>query len=163
MSEAKIEVQIDDASGPQLRQYARDNLGVEFDQFTPVETMRAQVRNAIAPKTAFLIAAPDAPLPPKPKAKAEAEGAELPEMVTVIIAATEEPGGDEAVPVGVNGKAMLIPRGEPSKIPYRYYEVLENAKEWVYPQLKDGGLGQPRAVYSYPFQVIERHFAAAAA
>lgn len=67
------------------------------------------------------------------------------------------PGGDEPVPVGVNGTAMLIPRGEPVTIPVEYAEVLENAEKFVYSEYDPssdfgrGGLREPQIVKEYPF------------
>jgi hypothetical protein len=76
-----------------------------------------------------------------------------PEKVKILIARTEDAGGDEPVPVGVNGPIMLVPRGEPVEIPYAYYEVLKNAVKDIYDPLPDGGMNPvPRKVPAYPFQ-----------
>ena len=76
--------------------------------------------------------------------------------VTVLIAATEEKGGNEPVPVGVNGRVMLIPRSEPQEIPVAYYLVLRNAIRLKY-EMNDDGKSMnpvPRKVQQYPHQLI---------
>lgn len=46
---------------------------------------------------------------------------------TITIHPTEGMGGDEAVPVGLNGFMYQIPRGEPQEIPVEVLAILENA------------------------------------
>lgn len=76
------------------------------------------------------------------------------EYVRVLIATEDKPGGDEPVPVSVNGKCMWIPRGEEVPVPKEYFLVLQNAVQFIYPEFDGedlGGLKQPRKVQSYPF------------
>ena len=73
----------------------------------------------------------------------------------ILVARSDDQGGDQPVPVSVNGKAMLIPRGEPVPVPASYVEVLRHAVAYHYDQIDLGG-GQSefrrREVPMYPFQ-----------
>ena len=76
--------------------------------------------------------------------------------VRIIVQVQDKDGGDRPVPVSVNGRAMIIPRGKPVWVPESYVEVLNHAVEYVYPEYVGqtdsmGGLAQPRQVKSYPF------------
>lgn len=76
--------------------------------------------------------------------------------VQILIPTSSEPGGDEPVPVGVNGRVMYIPRGEPVWVNETYVEALNNAERYVYEPYTEGmgGLSTPRVVKSYPFQYV---------
>ena len=76
--------------------------------------------------------------------------------VRIILHRTDKAGGSRPVPVGVNGKIMLIPRGESVWVPEAYVEVLQNAIEFQYPPYDGetdflGGLKDPEQVPAYPF------------
>ena len=76
--------------------------------------------------------------------------------ILINIHIQDKAGGDQAVPVGVNGKLMLIERGVPSWVPESYVEALDHAVEDVYDEYRGGtgnlgGLGKARKVLSYPF------------
>lgn len=62
------------------------------------------------------------------------------------------------VHVSVDGRDMLIPRGERVEIPYPYYEALFNARGLEYEQTgnlqEEGSLRGSNFVQSYPFQVF---------
>jgi len=78
--------------------------------------------------------------------------------VRINIGIQEEAGGNEPVPVGVNGKIMLIPRGKDVDIPESYLEALQHAVTYKYDSLPDGmGINPvPREVQLYPFQIRGR-------
>lgn len=67
--------------------------------------------------------------------------------------------GDRPVPVGVNGKHMLIPRGKPVTIPYRFYLGLREAVRTEYEMRQDPITKQEdivsHDVQSFPFNVIQ--------
>ena len=73
----------------------------------------------------------------------------------VMITITEMPGagGKRDVFVGVNGVGMMIPRGRPVVIPYRYFHALENATQTLYEQDEHTGEVISSDVPSYPFSV----------
>lgn len=74
----------------------------------------------------------------------------------IIVQTSDKVGGDRPVPVGVNGRIMLIPRGTPVWVPEPYVSVLQNAVEYSYDEYDAntnmfGGLTNQKAVPSYPF------------
>jgi hypothetical protein len=78
------------------------------------------------------------------------------EEVRIMLHRTDKAGGLRPVPVGVNGKIMLIPRGEAVWVPEAYVDVLQNAVELQYPPYDSdgdflGGLKPPEEVPAYPF------------
>lgn len=80
------------------------------------------------------------------------------ECVAINIPEQDKPGGQEPVPVAVNGSQMWITRNKKVVIPVEYVEVLENAEQFIYPETRDGlneeGLGEPRVVKAYPFSYV---------
>lgn len=87
----------------------------------------------------------------------EPERANQPKMVELTISVQTGETGD--VTLGHDGKIMRVPRGRRVKIPYRYYQVLEDAVQFVYEEtargadLSEHALRDPIPVYSYPFTV----------
>lgn len=152
---ADKKIALAEASEAQLRTFAEDYLGMTFPANTKVETLRAKIKSAwTKDEISVADAAPEEPLvgqaPPTPKGQEIAPG-----KVKIIIQRTDDSGGDEPVPIGVNGKVMLVPRGEEVGIPMAYFRVLENCVTYRYESLKDGGINPiPRKVPLYPFQRI---------
>lgn len=80
--------------------------------------------------------------------------------IKIFIEQQEGPGGSEPVFVGVNGRHMLIPRGEWSFVKPEFVEVLEHCVRTVIdPVPMDpskpmdiGGTLPPRDVLQYPFR-----------
>jgi len=74
---------------------------------------------------------------------------------TIRIHPNDLPGGDQPVPVSVNGTQIFLPRDEDIRIPYEYMEALDNAKHYVYKQGPNGELlYPPREVHGYPFSKL---------
>ena len=76
------------------------------------------------------------------------------QMASIIIHNSDKPGGERPVQCGVNGKVVLLKRGEPIGVPLEYVETLNNAEELIYEQDASnptGGIRLARAVKSYPF------------
>ncbi len=143
-------IPIPEATEAQLREFASNTLGLELKPEYKFVTVRAKVE-AAWDKPDILVAE-TAPVP-EPAPSQPQERQVTPGMVRVILGVTEEAGGKDPVPVGVNGKVMLIPRGEECEIPESYFEVLEHAVTYRYDALKDGGMDpEPRKVPLYPFQ-----------
>lgn len=76
--------------------------------------------------------------------------------IEIMIPTTKEPGGKREVEVGVNGLLFLVRRDEWVKVPYRVYEVLNNAIETTYEDIPSQIPGMPPTrerydVHSYPF------------
>lgn len=73
--------------------------------------------------------------------------------VKITIPETDGPGGKRGVFVSVNGVAMIVPRGKPVDIPYRYYLVLANAVKTVHEQDEETQEIISTDVPSYPMGV----------
>lgn len=152
-------IPIGEATEAQLRAFATSTLGFTIKESAKFETVRARVEAAwnkpnievqeSEPDDA-MIAAAAAPQAVTADQQTPAKG-----MVRLILGITEEAGGNSPVEVGVNGKIMLIPRGEEVEIPEAYFQVLQHAVQDKFDMLPDGGMApKPRKVPLYPFQVI---------
>jgi len=73
--------------------------------------------------------------------------------VKIVIAVQDTPGGADPVDLSVNGVAMRIPRGVECLIPYRYFEVLQNAKQEIAEVDGNGVIIGWRSAHTYPFNV----------
>jgi len=144
-----------EAKAAELRTFARSHLGMQPPVTLSTEQLRAQIgaawdKDYIEVPDADATAAPTAP--PTQDRDAPASG-----KIRVVIARTEEAGGSEPVPVGVNGVVMLVPRGKPVDVPEAYFEVLKNAIATHYDQVNhpDGSMEMvPREVPAFPFHVL---------
>lgn len=143
-------ININEATAPQLVAFAQTQLNIEG-----VSTSLAKA--AIIAKIKAVgydqdtIEIEDA----SPKASAPvSDGSEGRKMVTIMIPSSNDPGGQDDVPVSVNGSAMLIPRDIEAKIPFEYYEALKNATRLVYTPLPNGGMSEPKEVPAYPFSRV---------
>ncbi len=151
------EIKIADATEEELRTFGRGTLGLSLPPNCKIETLRSKIQQAWD-KEHILLADPDQPeAPPAGAAPQPVTDEQQPpkrKMVRINIPITEEAGGTEPVPVGVNGSIMLIPRGEDVDVPEPYVEALEHAITHVYDPLPEGGINPvPRKVPLYPFQV----------
>ena len=156
-----VKIKLADASTEQLRWFAGSYLNLEVSPSDNANALRVAISRAWDDSE---ISVPsdmggDAKKPSPRKVAAPAPGAALAPKdssrdprVTLIISRQDGPGGDRPVEVGVNGTLILIPRGEPSTVAYRYYEALKNAVQTVYEQTSDGDI-IGRDVHTYPFQV----------
>lgn len=156
-TETKKMIPLAEADEAQLRAFAQDYLGMTFPGNTKADTMRAKIMPAWnkseipveVPSDAAVDQQEGSP-PPAPNGQQHD-----PTKVRIIVQRTEDAGGDEPVPVGVNGRLMLIPRGEEVSVPYPYFEVLQNAVKHIYDPLPEGGISNtPRKVPAYPFQRV---------
>lgn len=77
--------------------------------------------------------------------------------VQIELHTSEEPGGNDPVPLSVNGVAILVPRGKPVWIADHYVECLLHAEGAVYAPYTEGLGGledRPRMVKSYTFSFV---------
>lgn len=75
--------------------------------------------------------------------------------VRVMIPRTERDVRD--VPLGLNGKIILVKRGVPVDLPEEFLEILDNAKETRYFEETDTDGRKklvPQIVHSYPYQRV---------
>lgn len=144
----------------QLRAYG-ETLGIYFDDGANRMKMVAQLKTARPGEASFVLAGtaetpmPDiggqefrAPLPEAAKSPSD--------KIRILVHRTEAVDGDEPVSVGVNGRTMRIPRGEPVWVPRPYVEVLEHSERIIYDQinLPDGQMElRPRKVPGIPFSM----------
>jgi len=153
---ANKQVPISNAKADELRAFASKHLGLEV----PDSMVKAEVISLIKsawPKDHILVEDGENPhqSAPRPDVVMDPFSTLKPGYVRLIVQIVDEPGGDEHVPVGVNGKVMLIPRGKEVDVPHRYFEALSHAIRHVYDALRDGGINPvPRKVSAYPHQVI---------
>lgn len=160
-------IDIESASAAELRKFGRVALGLDIAETLNKPQILGKLQEAQYTQPFILLeeqpAPPGAPAPSngrvtRPAVRANGEpirredGRQMIET-RIIINRSERPGGDEPVQVGVNGRLMLIPRGEAVFVREDYLEALEHAVEDVYDPY-DGGIGglkKPRQVQSYPF------------
>lgn len=160
-------VSIEEADLDQLKEFATNTLGLEYHKTANKTHMLSMIRKVHEKDTIQVEDAPEVvphagqPLDMTPHAPNDTskepsglKSASDPK-VTIMIPLSEKEGGDRPVPVGVNGKQMLLPRGKDIVIPYRYFEALNNAVRTEFRQdpNDDDYEIKRRDVPSYPFQV----------
>lgn len=74
----------------------------------------------------------------------------------IKISATELPGGKDPVPVGVNGRAVVIQRDMEAEVPHRYVEALQHAVRTAVTQDQRTHEFHYTNFTNYPLEVIER-------
>lgn len=152
-----MKIDITEATATQLAEYATVHLGLPNVR----HTMGRDKIIALMAQTGFnqTTIDVDAPEPMKVGAANDAApAAEKRKMVTIMISVQELPGseGKEPVPVGVNGKVMLIERGKPQTVPVEYVEALRNAVK-LSPIVDDNGkLIGMTPVPTYPFSTLSQ-------
>jgi hypothetical protein len=156
------QIAIDDAEASQLREFGKRVLGLELVGNETKAIMKGKFAE-VGYNLAFirLESAPNGIPTMQPRGINEAFNTEInskgEKTVRIQIHAQDKPGGDEPVPVGVNGKLIWIPRNKPVFVPEAYVEVLSHAEEFIYAEYNPdannglGGLPVPRTVKSYPF------------
>lgn len=151
-------ININDATEKQLRWFAEAYCGLAaFPGNTKIETIRSRVAAAWG-KDEIIVQDDEENKPMvgyNPHPVLDSQQKPDRKIVRLIIQRTDEAGGDDAVPLGVNGRIMLVPRGKEVDIPAEYFEVLKNAVVHRYESLPDGGMNPvPRPIQAYPFQRI---------
>ena len=74
--------------------------------------------------------------------------------IRINVNVSEKPGGDQPVPVSVNGVAMLIERGKDCDVLEEYVEALQNAKQDIPIVTKEGHITGYRTKHAYPFSRV---------
>jgi hypothetical protein len=147
------QIPISSASKKQLREFLTHLGGTptNFDnEVKLIEKIRAQDYDA-----AHIIVGEPAPAATKAAPGKPTPRADIKEPTCdLTIHTAEGPGGKRHVFVGVNGKAMLIPRGKRSDgVKIRYLEALNLAQETKFEFDEDAKANLPRDMPSYSFQV----------
>lgn len=153
-----------EATLDELKKFAAQVLGMSVNYNIGEDTLRAKIRQAYPGENITIMVLDgeeekpaDAPAPaseaPKVGKALRGSSAEKDPKVTITIAEVEGVGGKRPVPVGVNGVFMLIPRGKPVDIPYRYFAALGLAIRTLHEQDEQTGEIVSSDVPSYPFSV----------
>lgn len=150
-------VLITDADAKQLRTFGKIFLGLDIEGNETINQMKSKLQTAGYEHDYIVSAEPEAQQPegvsrPVSYREVKMPSGEMQKQVCIQIESANMVGGDRPVPVGVNGQAMLIPRGRPVWVPESYEEVLRNAVEDHYDQT-DSGLGTPHKSRSYPYSI----------
>ncbi len=152
-------IKIADATPAQLREFGTNTLGLELHGRETAAMMTAKFAEVGYNVDDFAPQAPTVVPSGGPNGdvafntRIRADGVK---EILINIHIQDKAGGDKPVPVGVNGKIMLIERGTPSWVPESYVEALDHAEEDVYDEYQGGtgnlgGLNKARKVLSYPF------------
>ena len=167
---AKSKIAIADATAAQLRKFAELSLGLPVQASWNKQTTLAAMAAAwnydfiefeeeaapVAPEAIVLgvdvpanenIEIPVTGLSPAELAKRDAR------LIELLIPLQEDAGGKDMVPLSVNGRALLVPRGVTVKIRRPYFEVLARAVRVTYDQDREGNM-IPRHVPQYPYTLI---------
>jgi hypothetical protein len=141
-----------EASEAQLRAFAETHLGIDVHPNAKIETVRAKVQQAwgkdeipVQEDKPAMRQVGSAPRSNTPRADAT-------EFI-VFVEREDKFDGDEPVPLGCNGKLLILPRGEWCAVPIRFLDSLRNAVEHRREGLKEGGLGPVRKVNRYPYRI----------
>ena len=142
------EININEATPQQLRDFAMLEYGIELSG--------KENRNVVYGKLKAVGFTGDKILVPvdEPEPESIKKAPIGRQRVKINIHQTDEPGGQDPVKVSVNGKAMLIPRGEDVLVPVEYVEVLRNAKQSVPIQDRNGHITGYNDVLSYKFSKV---------
>lgn len=149
------QIKFEDASIEDLRLFAKQSLGFELHKNCNLDTAREKVREAFQGPW-FVIDIPADQIDAEQKAK----DAILEKKQIVEFSALDEPGGQDPVPVSINGRAKYIIRGVPAAVAKKYLLVIDGAERHAYTQTYDAkgresGISLlPKRTKSYPYSVI---------
>ena len=155
----------------ELLAYAQNVLGLPVDASTPHKALIAQVVEVSGAKEIPLQDTPaaaqaqphqfdddedeaDEPAPVVELTDAQRAKRDAQTVLLTIAKQQNVAGGDEDVPLMVNGSLMLVRRGEPQAVPMPWFRVLESAVQEIYEPLENGGISStPNKVPLYPYTV----------
>jgi hypothetical protein len=153
--ENHMKIALSEASQKQLADFAQINLGLEIDRRFGADKLRALIAQTGYSQPDIEVA--DVAEEPTPARIAQAEADAKRKKIKILIPNQETPGsteGREPVPVGVNGRVVLIKRGVPVEVPEEYVHALQNANKMQYDTGPNGELINPTMVPTYPFSVL---------
>jgi len=161
---AMKKVLLAEATAAELREFARDALGMQDVKDTASKaTLTAQITSAWEQDYILIAPAADDTMAARRSAKqsfADETPDNHPEKATVHINISEEKGGDRPVELSVNGKNLLVARGKDQEISWPYYIALCNTVQHLFDPVpvsdtSNGGISpEPRKVLRYPFQRV---------
>lgn len=151
-------IRVDDATAAELREFAANTLNLDIAPASNKGTILAKL-DAAGFNGKEITVTDQAAMPPAQKIETttsdtgkryDEKGREI---VRIIIAREDKPGGDEAVQGCHNGVPFEIIRGVPVDVPKIYYNVLKNARGTRYANMRQG-LEGPQIVPAYPVNLI---------
>jgi hypothetical protein len=138
-------INLQNASEQELRDYAQDELGIDFPKNMKPATMIKRIQEQEGVESEGVVDSQEDAKPSRPK------------FVSISIPKTEGDTGSKDVFVAVNGRTYLIKRGETVRVPYGVYSALKDAVERKYETIHDPKTNTrelvSREVQAYPVQV----------
>lgn len=145
------QIPINSATKAQLRAFA-NHLGLPTTNLDSEDKLREKIASSGYEEAHIIVFDPAPVAAAKARAVASGDAVDEP-MVNLTVFTQEGAGGKRPVFVGVNGKALLIPRNRPCDVKLRYLRALENAVETKYEFDEEEKANVARDMPSYPFQV----------
>lgn len=148
------------ASLADLRHHAANVLNLSFKSTATAEQLRALISAAVGDQDIDVADEANASLGEitatgKGKVpKADSVLTRTDGRVVIMVPESEEGGAEQQVYLAVNGKNMIVPRGQPVAIPKHYYEVLVNSIRKVPVVNESNQITGWRNVPAYPFSVL---------
>lgn len=144
---------LDTASKEEMKQYARDELGIALPLTMNESTMRQRIRDRMAEM---------GKVDPTNESVKAAKGdvtkaGQRKNYVTIIVAKSQEKGGGQPAFVGVNAVGYTIPRGIPIAVPNFVEYALRNAVQTIYEWDEETLQLTQRDVPTYPYNVVGGH------
>lgn len=155
-----VSIKIDDATDKQLRDFARQRLGLPI-----TNQSRSQVLAQIAtvwdkPKISVHeeTEKDEAEAAPEPVVDAQGiprlpDGSVAEPTWDILIPETDDADGKQPVFLGINGRGIYVERATESTIKHRYYAALTNAIKEVGLQIDEKTI-EMRKMPQYPFNVL---------
>lgn len=144
------------ATKEEMKQYARDELGIALPLTMNEATMRQKIRDRMAELGVSDAHAPNSETVCTAKGDSTKAGKRK-NYVTIIVAKSQEKGGGQPVFVGVNAKGYTIPRGIPVAVPNFVEYALRQAIQTVYDWDEETLKLTAREVPTYPYNVVAGH------
>lgn len=149
-----LQIPINSASRAQLRAFA-EHLGLKVINFDNEAKIIAKIQASGYEEGHIIAFDPTTKAKDKSAAKSSpANGREMPEpLVELTVHEQQGAGGKRPVFVGVNGKALLIPRNKKVKVKLRYYNALAIAIETKFEYDEEAKANLPSDLPVHPYQV----------
>ena len=146
---------IEQASAEEVREFARIAFGLDIASGAHKTTVMAQLEAVGYISDEITIYDPTQPTQSTATA-GTVKNEQGKDCYRILIPEEDKAGGQEPVPVSVQGSAMLVPRGKPCLVPVAYVEALQNAVSYFYERSEGplGGIGRRREVPAIPYQIL---------
>lgn len=155
MDDKIIYVPLMTATLAQLRQFAELSLHLTVPKAPTVEGLRRQIALVHDGDITVVEQAPEVSDKRKYTMSDLETSSKYDPIVNITVDLREGEGGNRPIEPAVLGKTMLIPRGIPVDVPYRYYDALRKAERTTYTQAPMGSDVDliPTHTLTHPFTV----------